>query len=127
MEISGFVAQPSNPVYNGAKKAEVVKQVTPKTQNAPQDSLIKQEQRISDVQRSEQQRLETVTRAATSFANTYAVSASRFTIFKDGSGQFVTRFTDLRDGKVTYIPEPDIARFIENNQARTESVISFDA
>ena len=41
-------------------------------------------------------------------ANVYVVSDKKFTIFKDASGQYITRFTSLRDGKVTYIPEPQI-------------------
>ncbi len=43
-------------------------------------------------------------------ANIYVVSDQRFTIFKDATGQYITRFTSLRDGKVTYIPEPQLLK-----------------
>ena len=46
-----------------------------------------------------------------SFQDVFAVSDTTFTIFKDSSGQYITRFTSLRDGSVTYIPEPDILKF----------------
>ncbi len=38
----------------------------------------------------------------------YVVSDQRFTIFKDASGQYVTRSTSLRDGQVTYTPKPQL-------------------
>ncbi|TAF14749.1 MAG: hypothetical protein EAZ74_03180 [Alphaproteobacteria bacterium] len=41
----------------------------------------------------------------------YVVGDSRFTIFKDMQGRFITRVTSLRDGTVTYIPEGDIMKF----------------
>jgi hypothetical protein len=31
-----------------------------------------------------------------------------FTMFKDNTGQMITRFRDQNTGKVTYIPEPDL-------------------
>ncbi|MDG1286028.1 MAG: hypothetical protein P8P30_00510 [Rickettsiales bacterium] len=127
MEISGVNAQPSNPVFSGAKKAEAVKEVAPQTQNVQPDKVVSQEQQVQDVQRTERQRLDTVVRAASQFKNTYAVSDTTFSIFKDSSGQFVTRFTSLKDGSVTYIPEPDIERFIASNNARHSSAnISID-
>jgi len=33
-----------------------------------------------------------------------------FTMFKDTTGQMVTRFRDTNSGKVTYIPEPQLLR-----------------
>ena len=56
----------------------------------------------------EPQRQAAVQRAAQQLANVYVVSDLRFTIFKDSTGQYITRFTSLRDGKVTYIPEPSL-------------------
>ncbi len=63
-----------------------------------------------DPQVAEQQRLQTVQRLSQQVADIYVVSDRTFTIFKDVSGQYVTRFTSLRDGKVTYIPEPNLFR-----------------
>jgi hypothetical protein len=45
------------------------------------------------------------------FTDTFAVSDKTFTIFKDSSGQYITRFTSLVDGSVTYLPEPEILKF----------------
>lgn len=63
-----------------------------------------------DVEAVEQRRYETVRRASEQVGEMFVVSDKRFTIFKDSSGQYVTRFTSLRDGKVTYIPEPNLFR-----------------
>ncbi|MEI6730490.1 MAG: hypothetical protein WCL30_04455 [Pseudomonadota bacterium] len=52
--------------------------------------------------------------ASLSFKNTYAVSDTTFTIFKDSTGQFITRYISLRDGKVTYVPEPVLLKHIQS-------------
>jgi len=127
MEINGVNAQPSNPVFNGAKKAEAVKEVAPKALNATQDKIVPQEKQVKDVSKTEKERLDTVIRAVSEFKNIYAVSDTTFTIFKDSTGQFVTRFTSLKDGSVTYIPEPDVARFLESTKARREALIQIEA
>lgn len=33
-----------------------------------------------------------------------------FTMFKDATGQVITRFRDTNSGRVTYIPEPNLLR-----------------
>jgi hypothetical protein len=77
---------------------------------------------VSDVQinvqaqAAEQRRFETVQRLAQDIANVFIVGDKRFTIFKDMSGQYVTRFTSLRDGQVTYIPEPELFRMQSSAQ-----------
>ena len=63
-----------------------------------------------DAQAVEQQRFQAVQRISQQVADVYVVSDRTFTIFKDVSGQYITRFTSLRDGKVTYIPEPNLFR-----------------
>lgn len=45
-------------------------------------------------------------KAIVSFANTYAISDKKFAIFKDASGQMITRYVSLRDGSVIYSPAP---------------------
>ncbi|MEZ5690672.1 MAG: hypothetical protein R3D71_03275 [Rickettsiales bacterium] len=59
---------------------------------------------------AEQERFQAVRRVAQKLADNFVVSDRTFTIFKDISGQYITRFTSLRDGKVTYIPEPNLFR-----------------
>lgn len=49
------------------------------------------------------------------------ISDSRFTIFKDSkSGQYITRFTNLQNGAVTYVPEPDILKLAGSSDAYFE-------
>ena len=86
---------------------------TPVVPAAPQvqqpDTTDTTQQQVGlDPQSAEQKRLEAVQKAAQDIANIYVVGDKRFTIFKDISGQYITRFTSLRDGSVTYIPEPQI-------------------
>ncbi len=63
-----------------------------------------------DVQLAQQQRFQAVQHVSQQIADTFVVSDRTFTIFKDATGQYITRFTSLRDGKVTYIPEPNLFR-----------------
>jgi hypothetical protein len=63
-----------------------------------------------DQQIAEQQRFQAVQRLSQQMVDPYVVSDRTFTIFKDATGQYITRFTSLRDGKVTYIPEPNLFR-----------------
>ena len=51
--------------------------------------------------------------AAISFKNVYAVSDTNFTIFKDTTGKYITRYVSLRDGSVTYIPEPTLVKELQ--------------
>ncbi len=56
-------------------------------------------------QNQERDRLEAVKLAAKSF--NYPLGDKKFTIYKD-KGQYVTRFTSLVDGSVSYFPEPEL-------------------
>lgn len=74
------------------------------------------------------QRLARVQQAAENlFKDVYAVSDARFTIFKDSSGQYITRYTSLRDGKVTYIPEPNMLQYMESRRAQREAILNINA
>lgn len=61
-----------------------------------------------DAKTAEDRRIAAIRRAAQQVANTYVVSDKTFSLFKDTTGQYITRFTSLRDGRVTYIPEPEL-------------------
>lgn len=61
-----------------------------------------------DASTADQRRFQAVQQVAQEIANIYVVSDKTFSIFKDVTGQYITRFTSLRDGKVTYIPEPTL-------------------
>lgn len=57
------------------------------------------------------------------FKDVYAVSDQTFTIYKDMSGQYITRYTSLRDGKVTYIPEPDMLAYMDRKRQAREAMV----
>lgn len=76
---------------------------------------------------AEQKRAEAVQRAAQDIANVFVVSDKRFTIFKDTTGQYITRFTSLRDGRVTYIPEPDLLRLSGSSGAGAAPLLTIKA
>ena len=68
-----------------------------------------------ELRATEQERFESIRQAIkAAFSDTYAVSDQSFSIFKDSTGQYVTRLTSLRDGSVSYIPEPNLLRNIED-------------
>ncbi len=48
-----------------------------------------------------------------SFRSEYAISDSSFTIYKDSTGRYITRVTSLKDGSVSYYPEPEMLRRME--------------
>ena len=73
------------------------------------------------------QRIEQLQRAAQQFFDeVYAVSDTTFSIFKDSTGQYVTRFTSLRDGRVTYIPEPQILEYASRRLQGARAAIEIE-
>lgn len=79
---------------------------------------------------AEQRRFDRVIQAAAALAGVdpYPVSDKIFTIYKDGSGQYITRYTSLRDGRVTYIPEQRLLVAFEQNQAKLrEAALTLNA
>ena len=66
----------------------------------------------------ESSRIQRVEAALESIRNSFAVSDSRFTIFRDITGDFVTRITSLRDGSVTTIPEKTLFELAAARDAR---------
>lgn len=93
---------------------------------APELPLPKQGGEVSfDAKAAEQRRYEAVQKVAKDIANVFIVSDMRFTIFKDSTGQYITRFTSLRDGKVTYIPEPQLLKM--SHSGASAPAVSIDA
>lgn len=67
---------------------------------------------------TEEDRMKNMEQAARAVVtDIYAVSDSKFTIFKDASGQYITRITSLRDGRVTYIPEPELLQYMKHRSS----------
>lgn len=65
--------------------------------------------------------------AALSFKNVYAVSDQEFSIFKDATGKYITRYVSLRDGKVTYAPEPTLVKPIATAPAADQAHVAINA
>lgn len=61
------------------------------------------------------------------FKDVYAVSDTTFSIFKDQTGQYITRFTNLRDGRVTYTPEPQIIQYMERVSNARQALVEIQA
>lgn len=59
-----------------------------------------------DAQSTDQKRFESLKRAASSVP--MPLGSMKFTMYKNGDGTIITRFTDTSTGKVTYIPEQDV-------------------
>ena len=102
------------------KNADTAKPVTPAATVPPPKSV-----EPSIEQNAEEKRYQQLVNAAQNFfKDVYAVSDTTFTIYKDHNGQYVTRYTSLRDGKVTYVPEPRMLQYA--NQSR-ESLVEITA
>ena len=82
----------------------------------------------ADIRASEDRRAARVREAAkTYFKDVFVVNDTTFSIFKDSSGQYITRFTNLRDGSVTYIPEVEILQYMESKGRTREAIIEINA
>ncbi len=84
---------------------------------APQGTSVPRPQPVTrvEIRASDEQRMAAIREAlARSVQETFAVSDQSFSLFKDASGQIITRFTSLRDGSVRYVPEPDIMKHLAN-------------
>lgn len=74
-----------------------------------------------DSGQAEARRLEALANAARNAPQ--PLGSQVFTMFKDSSGQMVTRFRDTNSGKVTYIPEPQLLRMAANTGG-SQSVVN---
>ena len=82
----------------------------------------------SDKPASHEERQKNIEQAAQAIvSDIYAVSDSKFTIFKDASGQYITRITSLRDGRVTYIPEPELLQYMSHRSGSGDGSIVLKA
>lgn len=64
---------------------------------------------------------EKVKQASKAMQNYYPLSDTTFSIYKDQTGQYITRFVNDRTGEVTYIPEPDVLAFLEKKRAMRQA------
>lgn len=75
----------------------------------------------------ESRRQAMVQQAANKFKDFFPINDISFTIFKDSSGQYITRFTSLRDGKVTYIPEQNMFTLLHRSGSTYENNLKINA
>ena len=62
-----------------------------------------------------------------SFRSEYAVSDTSFTIYKDSMGRYITRVTSLKDGSVSYYPEPEMLRRMEVEGFSVDNMVEVQA
>lgn len=115
LQTGGYVAPQPLPGARGADiqvgQKQVQDDINIPASNSGAPALPQRAKSAEDV------RYEQVVRAAQNFvANSYPVGDKTFTIYKDSSGQYITRYKSLRDGRVTYIPEPRLLRAFEASQ-----------
>lgn len=111
-------------VLNGAGKAEALP--LKRLENAATDPKPVAEQVAFDASKSDAMRYEAMKEASQMFKDVYVVSDSKFSIYKDFKGQYVTRLTNLRDGSVTYIPEPDMLAYLEQRGKARKALLKID-
>lgn len=55
------------------------------------------------------------------------VSEVRFTIYKDPSGQYITKFTNIASGATSQVPEPELLSMIAGNGISGQNLIQTSA
>jgi hypothetical protein len=86
-----------------------------------------QDQVDFNAQAAEQNRAAAVHKAAQQVANVFVIGDQTFSLFKDATGQYITRFTSLRDGKVTYIPEPTLFKLSGSSSGNDRPLLKIQA
>ena len=123
MDVSNNIRVPSLGTFSGGgSTADVKPQVKPPV---PQDTEAVPQ--VKAPESAEKAHYEEIKRAAESIQSTFAVSDVRFTIFKDVAGDYVTRFTSLRDGSVKYFPQKSLYQLMQIRQAKLESIFDTKA
>lgn len=112
----------------GARSADIQslqKTSEPLPQTANADTKLLPSDPVTE---ADKKRYEQIMAAAQSFTgDPYPISDKSFAIFKDASGQYVTRFTSLRDGRVTYVPELRLLQQFESQQRALKAVVHLQA
>lgn len=112
---------PSSPGVSGVKAGEIAlpkpsKNTTPIAKAVAEATV--------DLGKAEAERLETLRRGAQQLTNAYPLGENKISIYKDGSGQYITRSVNQRTGQVTYIPEPSILEFLQRRGENIPSNVS---
>ncbi|MFW0777618.1 MAG: hypothetical protein ACN2B6_07870 [Rickettsiales bacterium] len=78
-----------------------------------------------DAQAADAKRQEVLVKAARNAPQ--PLGSQVFTMFKDTTGQMVTRFRDTNSGKVTYIPEPELLRQAAATEGNADALVNINA
>lgn len=115
MEIPGLQNQQLNNLTN-APKVAVDQPVMKRSEVVAEPVKVASVEKIEiNVKTADEKRLSAIKDSLReAFKNVYAVSDKTVTIYKDMSGQYITRYKDLRSGTMTYIPEPEILKNINS-------------
>lgn len=65
---------------------------------------------------------EAIKQAALSFKDFYALSDQKFSIFKDATGQYITRYVSLHDSSITYVPAPVLMKYAQTGNTGSVQV-----
>lgn len=95
--------------------------VLPAPNSQPSTTSLVQEVVQYDAKMADARRQEALANAARNAPQ--PLGSQVFTMFKDSTGQIVTRFRDTNSGKVTYIPEPQLLR-MAGNSSGAESLLN---
>lgn len=102
-----------------AVNVDISQNVTSNAGNGSQDVP------VPSPQEAEQAKISYLEKASAAYrAFFYPMGEVKFTIYKDSTGQYITRFTSLIDGTVTHIPEQNILDSMSRLTADVGSVFS---
>jgi hypothetical protein len=109
-------------VLQGANSGQVVAK-----NNASVEVPVQKPSLEAQVSKTKDPGYQAVKQAAEALKSTFVVSDVRFTIFKDIAGDYVTRFTSLRDGSVKYYPQKSLFETVKIMNAKYEAMIDGQA
>lgn len=106
----------SRPAGGRAASADNVRANTevkiPEPSVVPQESSTPEKEINITPQQAEEARFEAIQQAARAYADIYAVSDVKFTIYRGPTGEYITRYTNLQTGEVRQIPEQDLLELL---------------
>ncbi len=123
-----------NPVRNGSasqnyaqhvKSADVSSDVVHRQPEAAYVA-VQESDVASSVEKSEASRKALVDRASQKLARVLP-SSETFIIFKNNSGEFITRITNKDTGTVRYLPEPKLVQFLDDILGNDSAVVELQA
>jgi hypothetical protein len=127
MELSGII-QKTVAQYNNSNADSQLAAKSIAVQVAKKSDIVREPVKIGQVEqldfkKADERRFNAIRKTVEreTVAGSFLLSDSRFTIFKDSkAGQYITRFTNMVNGAVTYVPEPDILKLAGANEAYFE-------